>query len=268
MPETGLTLTYDELTAQVCLLLHGVDDITSEGISQMERNQVRRAITNGLRRFYYPAQVDQGLIYDWTFLTTEFTFKTEIGTDDYLMPFSFGGTVGPLVHDPADQIRVSIVKTTVNDILSFRQLNLQLSSWPQRYAERPVPMGGREGQRWELMMWPSPSAEFLFHGQQRIQPLAPGNDQQYLYGGPEHSQTIIEACLAAAELMQDGPGPHAVEFMNCLKTSIALDQTMHQPDYLGYNADYRRGASNPTMRDSRRFENFSPVSVQGTVYSG
>jgi len=267
MPETGLTLTYDELAAQVALFLCGVDDPAHPSLSDQERNTIRRCIQNGLRRFYYPAQIEPGMVWDWSFLKTAFEFRTEVGVDDYLQPFSFGGTVGPLVHVAEDQIRVGLAKTTAAQILSWRQLNLSLASWPQLYAERPVAQGGMQGQRWEIMLWPSPSAVYVFKGTQRIQPLAPGNNQQYLYGGPEHSQTIIEACLAAAELMMGEVGPPAAEFAACLKTSMALDETMHQPEYLGYNGDNRRDPSNPAMRDSRHFENFSPVTVSGGVYS-
>lgn len=264
MPELDLTLTYDELLSQVCFFLHGIDD--PKKITTWEQRQLARCVKNGLRRFYYPVQVEQGITWDWSFLKAPFTFVTEVGTQDYVQPYNFGGVVGPLHHVPTDNIRVPIVKTTVDKILSYRELNISLSLWPMHYAELSAHQGGLKSQRWTLMVWPVPSAVYTFKGVQRILPLAPDGEQIYLYGGPEHSQTIIEACLAAAELQQEaGPGPHAAEFANCLRSSIALDATMHAPEFIGYNGDSRHGGPNPLMRDERHFENFSPVTSNNVV---
>ncbi len=266
MPETGLTLTYPELQAQVAWFLFGTDDPTR--VSPTEQNMLARCLNNGLRRFYYPAQVD-GLNHDWSFLKSEFTLQTETGTQDYLMPFDFGGLDGPLHHVPSDNIRIPVVKTTVENILKKREYNISLSLWPIVYAERAVHSGGRQSTRYQLLLWPSPSAAFTFKGTQRILPLAPnGSAQEFLYGGVEHSQTILEACLAQAELMlENKPGAHTAEFQSCLRTSIILDAQMHAPEYLGYNGD--AGADGTAlMRDGRHFENFSPVTVGGSVFSG
>lgn len=262
MPEIGLTLTLPELQAQVCWFLFGTDD--QARVSPIERNMLGRCIFNGLRRFYYPAQVQADLNHDWSFLQSEFTLITEVGTQDYLQPFDFGGVVGPLHHIPTDQIRVPVTKTTVEKILRMREFNVSVSLWPMWFAERAVHSGGRQSTRYQILVWPSPSAVFTFKGTQRILPLAPNATQEFLYGGPEHSQTIIEACLAQAELMlENQPGAHTAEFLNCLKTSIVLDGQMHAPEFLGYNGD---GGSDGTalMRDGRHFENFSPVTVSGS----
>lgn len=261
MPETGLTLTYPELQAQVAYYLFGVDD--PKLISKLEQRVLTRVIANGLRRFYYPAQADPELHHDWTFLYTQIQFKVEVGTQDYIMPFDFGGMVGPLHHEPTDNIRVSVIKTSAQRILMFRQMNISLSLWPMYYAERPVATGGRTSTRWQIMLWPSPSATYTFEGTQRLLPLAAGGSQPYLYGGPEHSQTIIEACLAQAELqLENKPGAHAAEFLSCLRSSIVMDQTAHAPETLGYNGA-SQGVNPALMRDGLHFENFTNVTVNG-----
>lgn len=259
----SLTLDYDELVAQVCQYLHGIDDISK--IETWEQRALRRCILNGLRRFYYPAQVDPNIPWDWSFLRTDFTFITEVGVGDYIQPENFGGLIGPLHHLPGDNIRVPIIKTTWDRILSYRELNISITNWPMHYAEVPVPSGGRSSQRWQISIWPNASAVYTFKGKQRINPLAPNGEQVYLYGGPEHSQTIIESCLAAAELMKGENGPHMAEFLNCLRTSMVLDDAAHAPEFIGYNGDSRHGGPNPLMRDERHFENFAPVTMQGAV---
>lgn len=267
MPETGLTLDFEELQKQTAFYLTGTRRIQRLGEDDLEN--VNAVVKNGLRRFYYPMQVDPSLHHDWSFLRSELTFKTEVGTDDYLMPYNFGGAEGPLYHDPSDGIKISIAKTTPDRVLYHRQLDTTVTNWPIMYAERPSQNGGRSGIRWQVMLWPSPSAEYLLRGVQRIHPLAPNGNQIYLYGGPEHSQTIIEACLAAAELQLEGqPGTHFLEFKNCLMTSIVMDQTLHQAETYGYNGNGTNLNSSLLRPDGRGFENFNSATYNNVAYTG
>lgn len=261
MPETGLTLTFADLQAQIAFYLFGQDDVSM--ISPFDLRTLARVIENGLRRFYYPMQVMQGTIHDWSFLRSKLTLKLANGTSDYEMPFDFGGAEGDLYHDPSDNIKFPLRKTTPEKVLERRMYATTLTAWPQIYAERPVQKGGRQSTRWEIMVWPDPAASYTLFGTYRVLPLAPGTAQNYLYGGPEHSQTIVEACLAAAEMQTGEPGAHANEFAACLKTSIALDQSMHQPEYLGYNG--AGGGNSSLMRKDGYFENFDPVTSGGRV---
>lgn len=268
MPETALTLTYDELQKQVADYMFGTRNLKRVNADDTERLQ--SVVFNGLRKFYYPQQLGVQFTHDWSFLVTDFDFKTEASTPDYVMPFDFGGTVGPMHHDGADNVRTSLTKVTVNKILFQRQTLLSITNWPTMYAESPVNQGGRASTRWKLMLWPTPSAVYRLHGRMRIQPLAPNGAQMYLYGGPEHSQTIIESCLAEAELKYENqPGAHAAAFQSCLLTSIALDHSMHGPELLGYNGDGDDRRDSSLLRpDGRGFENFAAVTVGGTDYSG
>lgn len=268
MPETALQLTYDELQKKLAWFMHGTRRLKAINADDLE--VIQSTINDGLRRFYYPAQVNAEYQHDWSFLLSDFTFKTEVGTQDYVMPFNFGGAYGPLHHDPSDQIKVSITKVTPNKILFQRQLNVTITNWPTMYAERAVAQGGTNGQRWKIMLYPSPSAVYTLHGTMRIHPLGPNGTQEYLYGGAEHSQTIIESCLAQAELQIDGqPGAHAAEFLNCLHTSIMLDNQMHAPEVLGYNGNDTMNNSGSLLRpDGGFFENFSSVTMGGTAYTG
>lgn len=261
MPETGLTLTYADLQSQVGFFLFGQDDVTM--IAPFDLRTLARVITNGLRRFYYPMQIMDGTIHDWSFLRTKLTLKLASGTSDYEMPFDFGGAEGDLYHDPSDNIKFPVRKVTPDKVLERRMYATTLTAWPQIYAERAVHKGGRQSTRWEIMVWPDPAASYTLLGTYRVLPLAPGTAQNYLYGGPEHSQTIVEACLAAAELQMGDPGVHAQEFASCLKTSIALDQSMHQPEYLGYNGG--GGGNSSLMRGDGYFENFDAVTSNGRV---
>lgn len=266
MPDTGFMLTIDELRQQMAVQLYGTDDYLK--VSQLEQDNLKRWMKNGLRRFYYPMQ--GGQVYDWSFLKAEFTLKVDVNCSDYVMPPTFGGVIGDLVHVPGDNVRLNVVKVTPDRILELRQFNLTVTNYPFYYAERSIPRGGVRAQTWEIMVWPSPSGSYTFKGTQRINPLAVNDSHPYLYGGPEHAQTIIEACLAQAEIQMDGaPGVHAQEFVNCLQSSMAMDQSMHVPESLGYNGDGSlAGTQSAIMRDGMHFENFNDVTVGGVRYSG
>lgn len=266
MPETGLTLTFDELQKQVADFMNGTRIL--KRINPDETERLNAVIFNGLRRFYYPAMLSVDMAHDWSFLTTNFDLFTQPGVSDYTMPFDFGGAIGPLHHDPADNIRTSVTKVAPNKILWQRQANVTIVNWPTMYAETPIHTGGRSSTRWTVMFWPTPAAQYHFHGRMRIQPLAPNGTQMYLYGGPEHSQTILEACLAEAEMKIDGqPGPHANAFKECLLTSIMLDASMHGAELIGYNGDGDERRDSSLFRpDGRGFENFTPISMSGTIH--
>lgn len=266
MPETALSLTYDELQKQVAQYAYGTRNLKS--LNQDDIEQLKATINGGLRRFYYPAQLGPEFLHDWSFLVAGFDFLTEVGTDDYLMPFNFGGAIGPLHHDPNDNIKISMQKVTPNQILSHRQQNMTITNWPTLYAEMAVPQGGVNGLRWKIMVWPSPSAEYHLFGRMRVLPLGPNGIQDMLYGGPEHSQTIIESCKAQAELDLDGtPGPHFAEFKQCLLTSIMLDGSMHAPEKLGYNGNSSYVGSALMRPDGGYFENFSNITYGGSSYT-
>lgn len=269
MVETGLALTLEEVQKQVAQFLYGTRNLRA--LNADDQENLGALIKNGLRRFYYPAQIDPNLRHDWSFLISAFDFFTEVGTQDYVMPYNFGGAIGPLHHNPPDQIKVSIAKVTVNKILWQRQMQVTITNWPVMYAEQAVSQGGTNSTRWQIMVWPSPSAVYHLHGRMRIHPLAPNGTQEYLYGGNEHSQTILESCLAQAELQIDGqPGAHAEEFKECLLSSITLDTQMHQPESLGYCDNPTHGHGGVLMRPdgSGFFENFGAVTVGGQNYGG
>jgi hypothetical protein len=61
--------------------------------------------------------------------------------------------------------------------------------------------------------------------------------RDYPLGGMQHAETILTACLAAAEKYRnDEIGPMNAEFNRLLMTSIRADQRAG-PQYMGYNGD-------------------------------
>jgi hypothetical protein len=264
---TGFILNRDELRQQIAVAAYGTDDLSGDSpLSQFEIRNVDRMMRNGLRKFYYPGGADG---FDWSFLEAEFTLVVDPSTVDYTQPATFGGLKGGLVHIPNDNVRLTVQKTTVRDILERRQFNLTTTNYTMYYAERPVHRGGISPTTWQLMTWPTPNGKYTYKGIQRINPIVPTAVAPFLYGGPEHSQTILEACLSEVELFLDGTqSVHTAAFQERLAAAMSADTTMHAGDSLGLNVDPDTRHNSAIMRDGRYFENFDDVTVGGTRYSG
>lgn len=243
MPESTLAVDFAEIKAQVTYLAHGTRDTSS--LTSEEQANIDSIIRNGLRKFYYPQIVNAQYNHDWSFLKPVFTLVTVSGKSDYTQEGDFGGLAGDLQFSPDDNQGGPILKVPENTILEMRSWSTDTSGAPSHYAERPVRSGGLESQRWQIMLWPEPDGEYELKGRFRVSPNALTATQKYPYGGVEHAQTILEACLAEAEIQIDRqPGPHSTAFLTALAASIAYDQRGHSPDYLGYNGNRRRN-NNP-----------------------
>ncbi len=63
------------------------------------------------------------------------------------------------------------------------------------------------------------------------------DDTALPYGGQPNMQTIIEACLCAAEEAMNAPGIHHALFREQLATSVSHDRKVNSTRTLGYNRD-------------------------------
>lgn len=258
MADSTLHIDYAEIKAQVAQLLHGVRD--TSGLSADDAANVESLLKTGLRRFYYPQTVNPDLRHEWTFLRPAFDLEVHDGISDYEMPGTFGGCLGSLHFDEDDNTHGPVRKVDEDQIVYLRSYSNSASGNPTCYAERPKAGEGSKTQRWEIMLWPEPDADYTLHGRYRVHPQALTDDQQYAYGGVEHSETILQSCLAAAEQQKGEAGLHTAAFMAALTGSIQFDQSNHRADWLGYNGD--RGA----RRYRRAYEDVATVG--GVAYTG
>lgn len=253
MLEAGLAIDFHEIRAQVADYLFG----TREGnFSKLQLERIESCIRSGLRKAYYPASVDPAMHHDWSFLTPTLVLKIDSGSANYELPADFGGFCGDsLSHESSSDSNAwpPVLKTTPDDILARRSHNTTASGYPMFFAERPKSNGGLSGQRWEVMIFPDPDSTYILAGQHRINPHALTSYQKYPYGGPEFSQTILEACLSEAELLDGQPGAHKQEFLTCLRASIEIDRRAHRGRWLGNN-----GKTRGAIPDWYRFENLTP----------
>ena len=110
---------------------------------------------------------------------------------------------------------------------------------PQYCAVRPITSDGTDGQRFEVMFYPTPSSSYTLSYKYVILMDLITSDAPYPWGGMPHTETILASCLAVAEerIEDGGDGSKQGKFMERLKSSVDHDRDMNCPDTLGLNRD-------------------------------
>lgn len=225
-----------------------------------EIEEVYDLINRGANQVYYPPAIT-GPPHKWSFLKVEYRQQLSTNDADYTLPDDCGGIVGRLAFSQDDSGYTNIAKTTVQNILSKRSVNTDVSGYPTLYAERPGRTDGQEAQPRLLMLWPDPDAAYTVHGEYEVEPQPLSDERPHPYGG----KWLVEALLASMLQLAD---PRMMpQFEQALSAAIQYDLMHHQPEFLGKNLNGNRGWS--STRDSRgRFENFDNVTYNGSTYDG
>ena len=126
-------------------------------------------------------------------------------------------------------------------------------SYPSIVAMRAKEFDDTVGQRYEAIFDPPPDAAYTFWYSYRVTPSMISTDNPYPLGGTEHAETIMAACIAAAERV-DGPGPGGpenLEFDRLLAISLSIDKLHHAPTSLGVDPG-QEGEESSAVGRSRR----------------
>ncbi len=109
---------------------------------------------------------------------------------------------------------------------------------PVLAAMRPKAHDGSMGQRFEALFYPTPDDAYVLTFKYDVVANALSLSNPHPLGGSIHTQTIKEACLAAAELGEgDESSVHKAQFDRLLASSIMRDRLTMTPQVLGYNGD-------------------------------
>ncbi len=179
----------------------------------------------------------------------------------YQLPDGFGGLIGKPVFSGEETQHGPLPIIGEHQIYERQQRSTDAGR-PTAVALRPrlqSTITASVGQRWELLVDPIPDAVYTLKYRYQILPDNISSGVAFALGGAAHASTILEACLAAAELMLNGGyGPHYGEFLTQLASSIEYDRTLYATDDFGYNGD----ASDGRVRDS----DIHYVTVNGVQY--
>lgn len=221
MSESTLSLSYLELKRRVARYLGYDTDDTQWSTEQS--NEIADVILSGLRQFYYPP-----IAYDWRFLKPNATLNVTSAAEDYDLPDDFGSLCGSYLTFPSETQMLYVEVTGEYRIRINRQSGLT-SGRPQLAAVVPkiVSSPGQAGQRFQIMFWPKPDKNYTLAYQYEVIPYSLTDNRIYPYGGAVHAETILQSCLAAAELhIEREHGAQHERFMERLKASIKKDQQL------------------------------------------
>ena len=182
---------------------------------------VEDSLRSGLRRFYWPANQEGLPDHEWTFLRKDATLSLVSGTGDYNLPTDFGVLVGKPWIATSGGGRLEEVDSEY--LLTMRRRSL--SDEPKYCAVRARTPDATTGSRYEMLVYPTPDASYTLAYRYTCEPTDLDSTNLYPLGGVVHGETILEACLAAAEeFVNDNEGVHAKRFFDRLMASIRIDQ--------------------------------------------
>lgn len=239
-----------------------------------QRVTIQFDVASGLRRFYY-------CDHPWSFLNPFASLTLHEDASEVLLPDDCMGVDGGT--------KVSVSNSSTGQwllSLNFRNPALvhqallsmpDATGLPQIMGMEPIkgiPVG--QMQRFRMVMFPKADRDYVLTfpytltANYLLDVLQP-----YAYGGVEHHETILESCLAVAELRRDNRiGVHATEFQRLLAISMHKDR-LKNPTVLGMNMDrsdgpdlLRRNPNQQAWMNGRGWTNAGGgVTIDGTYYS-
>lgn len=248
--ESTLAITFAELKQAVGYWLGITTDESSW--SAAELSEVKGDVDAGCLLVYRS--------YPWRFMKPVLTLQTTADQGDYDLPDDFGGFHGRLTYAP-DEGHAPISLVDESQIRASRQI--RTSTGKPCFAAYRIkgPSDAVSGQRYVLLLDPTPDSTYLLTGQYVAIPAKCDGDRPYPLGGALHGALFRAACLAESERrIRGGYGPLKQAFDTELANSIGLDAAQ-APEKLGYNADWSDG------REVREYRSRGQVfTYQGVQY--
>jgi hypothetical protein len=208
-----------------------------------QRAEVDEYVRTGLREFYAPQIIpianSRPRVHSWSFLQPEYILTLEAGKSTYPMPEDFGSIRGDIRYAPNTGICYpKIEHTNMNQVRRMLQYSTDAGYAPMMAGIQPVPIEKGEGTRWELVLAPPPPGGEQIIIPYSVDPYDLAEDEALPLGGQPHAQTIIEACLAAAEASRPELGSiHTNKFAVRLQASISYDEQANCPKTVGFSLD-------------------------------
>jgi hypothetical protein len=175
-------------------LIQDVSDYRGCGRNPTGDNLIvaRKRANDAYRRF---------LIYhNWSFMRGDITLTTEYAKWRYPLPDDFASFISKLYYGK-NYTYPALIEKTFGEILSLRTGSGETTGYPRYYALKPADFFPIEGQRWELVLYPTPSAAYplTFIYKKLVNTLV--DDTDIPIGGPECATLIRAVCLGEVELM-------------------------------------------------------------------
>lgn len=198
---------------------------------------VERIIEDGLRKFYNPEPLG-GEVRDWYFLQSAVNLSLVDDDADYDLPADFGHHRLDPVFVGSASVLQKIRMVSRHEFEYQKQLQGDRTGRPEICTIQGKTFAGGTGQRYEIVFFPEPDTNYTVRVQYRVNPTKISASAPFPRGGETHGNTILEACLASAEIYRGrNETVHQQEYMRCLASSIMMDRKAEAAEYLGQNTD-------------------------------
>lgn len=237
MAESSLSLTYDDLRLEIALFLGW--DRTSANFTTANNTDFQRILDAGLSAFYFPPLDEEHPVYEWSFLRTIGTITLTASNAAYDLADNCSGVVldDSVSHSSASARRT--LSKVPESVIRKQQAMASKTGAPEQYAVRAKAHTPTTGQRYEMLVYPTPTSteatQIISFAYVWIPETLTTGANIYPAGGGRYSECVRLAVLAAAEsIIDDDPvGVYNQRFTNELKSAIRAD--------LQYKANDRGG---------------------------
>lgn len=223
--------TYDWLALSVGVYLNW--GASTSGWDELQSQKIDWIVQQGVAMFYNPPPV-QGQVrpHVWSFLMDKATLSLSNTDWDYDLPSTFGGVFTEVTHQVGDaQRRLKIVDE--HTIRSLQAKDNQTAT-PLYVASRPKAVVLTAEQAFEAIFYPTPDASYTLEYRFKVNHAALSTTNKYPLGTRSHSQTIVLACLAVAEMMEHrAPAGMYDAFIRQLQASLQLDALHDREPVMG-----------------------------------
>jgi len=226
MAESTLTVDYTTLQREVATFSGWPRD--SADWTSTHTADFGYLLARGLRWAYFPPTPEGQPRFEWSFMRKTGTLTLLTSTASYTLPDDFHGVIidNSLVWAMGANKR-SLQKIG-EELIRKQQAMSDTNGAPKYFAVRPAAHAPTTGQRWDLLVFPTPTAEennlaLTYRYNYMPDTLTSGN--KYPVGGSAFSEVVLSAVLASAELMLDDEanGTMQQQFQANLQAAIRSD---------------------------------------------
>lgn len=155
----------------------------------------------------------------------------------YRMPGDFGGILGDLTFQADEGFYAPLQIRSESQVRTMLQTSTDAGR-PIFAALRAAETDGTIGQRYDLMTYPIPDADYPLSFQMNVLVDSINVNAGFPYGNMAHSETIKAAIIAYAEVStRETRGVRWQEYQDRLAESIRRERYANTPERLGYNGD-------------------------------
>lgn len=220
MAESSLSLTFSDLYSEV-------SDLLGTGLEPAGDDLIRakKRVNDGYRMFLMGSMPGQPPRI-WSFLRKTATLAMTANTYNLALPDNFAVMLSDPRYDQGQGIAGSLLGRDAASVMSMREGSNGVCGLPQFYAIRSKAAASASvSSRFEMIFFPTPTTAWNMIMEYQFVPSKLVNDTDVPLGAQIHSNTILEACLAAAEQKgDDTQGIHTKNFLLAMAQSIAIDE--------------------------------------------